>query len=173
MLEAQTRICMYTVYQFKNTENISDCICIYTVYSFYVARIYLFNTKRRPVRHPAATLPPPPPSHLRCRLLRRQCWPLRHLLAVHEDAEHVAKVHQSASQAKGKYGCGSQKSANPKMACPGKWNQGLKPAVHISWWLYFDPHPYEYASKTGLRPSKYFLHLASFLHMHQRLDKFA
>ena len=24
------------------------------------------------------------------------------------------------------------------MACPGKWRQGLKPAV---WWFNFDPHP--------------------------------
>ena len=34
------------------------------------------------------------------------------------------------------YGCGSANKAVPKRN-PGKWNQGLKPAV--SWWLNFDP----------------------------------
>ena len=32
----------------------------------------------------------------------------------------------------------------PKMACPGKWNQGLQPAV--PWWLNFHPYPSDYVS---------------------------
>ena len=28
----------------------------------------------------------------------------------------------------------------PKMACPDKWNQRLKPAVF--WWVYFNPYPF-------------------------------
>ena len=30
----------------------------------------------------------------------------------------------------------------PRMGCPGKWNQGRKPAV--PWWLQFDPYPAMY-----------------------------
>ena len=32
-----------------------------------------------------------------------------------------------------------QKKGNPKMACPGKWKQGLIPVV--PWWFNFDPYP--------------------------------